>query len=123
MRYQVARVAGSSFFAVALLAITARPASRHEYLALDGVAAQSFDDQHRVLCLLVWTLIIARPYLNLDPTLMPNGREYGSAIQTHHFWVQLRECGACALWSGSVRGGNPALVDPYGSLLHPLVAR
>ena len=75
-----------------------------------------------LLCLLVWTLIIARPYLNLDPTLMPNGREYGSAIQTHHFWVQLRECGACALWNGSVRGGNPALVDPYGSLLHPLVA-
>lgn len=31
------------------------------------------------------------------------------------------ECGACALWNGSVRGGAPAFVDPHASLLHPLV--
>ena len=27
----------------------------------------------------------------------------------------------CALWNGSGRGGAPALVDPHGSMLHPLV--
>ena len=36
-----------------------------------------------LLILLCWTLVVVRPYLNMDPTLIPSGREYGSAIQSH----------------------------------------
>jgi hypothetical protein len=75
-----------------------------------------------LLLLVLWTLFVTRPYLDMNPQMVPSGREYLSAIQTHHFWIWLRECGACALWNGSVRGGHPALVDPYASFLHPLVA-
>lgn len=69
----------------------------------------------------LWTLIFARPYLDLDPTIIPNGLEYFGFLQLNHLWSWLRECGACALWNGSMRGGNPAFADPYGSMLHPLV--
>lgn len=89
------------------------PRERWRWMLLTGA---------ELLILLCWTLVVVRPYLNMDPTLIPSGREYGSAIQTHTFWIQLRECGVCALWNGNVRGGHPALVDPYGSFLHPLVA-
>lgn len=92
-------------------------------------ASRSKDRRRRILVagaemliVLCWTLVVTQPYLDMDPTLIPSGREYGSAIQTHNFWIQLRDCGVCALWNGNVRGGHPALVDPYGSYLHPLVA-
>ncbi|CAA9270855.1 MAG: hypothetical protein AVDCRST_MAG77-3200 [uncultured Chloroflexi bacterium] len=72
--------------------------------------------------LAVWAGYVARPYLNLDTQWVPAGREYLSNIQTHHFWTRLLECGSCAFWNGSFRGGYPALADPHGSMLHPLVA-
>jgi hypothetical protein len=75
-----------------------------------------------LLALLVWALWFARPYLDLDPAVVPAGREYGSTINLHHLWTWARACGLCALWDGSVRGGSPAFADPYGSTLHPLVA-
>ncbi len=74
-----------------------------------------------LLIITVWTLIVARPYLNLDPAMVPTGPEYLGAIQTHHIWMQARECGWCALWYGSVAGGFPAFAEPTGSALHPLV--
>ena len=73
------------------------------------------------LVIVLWTLVLTRPYLSLDPLLTPIGSEYFSAIQTHHVWTRAQECGFCALWNGSVRGGAPAFVDPHGSYLHPLV--
>ena len=55
--------------------------------------------------------------------MIPTGREFGQSILTHHFWTQMQECGACALWFGNTRGGVPALVNGVvGSMLHPLVA-
>lgn len=75
-----------------------------ELLVLAGVAA-----------------VVARPYLNLDPAIVPTGREYLSAVQTHHVWAWAKACGVCALWNGSVRGGYPAFADLHGSMLHPLV--
>jgi hypothetical protein len=74
-----------------------------------------------ILILLAWTLLVTRPYLNLDPTMIPAGSEYLSEIQGHNVWVTARQCGLCALWDGSSIGGHPAFADLHGSVLHPLV--
>jgi hypothetical protein len=74
-----------------------------------------------LLVVTMWTAAVTRPYLNLDPSLVPSGREYLSVIPAHHFWTRLKECGACAMWDGTVQGGSPALADLFGSTLHPLV--
>ena len=75
-----------------------------------------------ILLLALWACVIAGPYLDLRPEVRPAGREYASGIQTHHLWTRLRECGTCAFWNGSARGGSPALADVHGSMLHPVVA-
>lgn len=74
-----------------------------------------------ILLIGLWAFWVGREYLNFDPRITPSGREFNSAIQTHHLWTRFRECGWCALWNGTARGGNPAFVDSYGSMLHPLV--
>lgn len=70
----------------------------------------------------LWALWVGRAYLDFDVTMVPGGREYGSVVQSHHLWTRFQDCGWCALWNGSERGGAPALVNVYGSALHPLVA-
>ncbi len=74
-----------------------------------------------LVLIFAWALWIGREYLDFNPRQIPAGREFLSAIQTHHIWTTFQECGWCALWNGSVRGGNPAFVDIHGSMLHPLV--
>lgn len=74
-----------------------------------------------LLAIVIWAALFTGPYLDLSPSVMPAGREYAGAIQSHHVWERLRDCGACALWNGSQQGGSPALTDPYSSMLHPLV--
>lgn len=74
-----------------------------------------------ILIVVIWTLIVAKPYLDLKPSIVPAGREFLSAIQTHQVWENAQECGLCALWFGSIRGGIPAFVDPTASVLHPLI--
>ncbi len=74
-----------------------------------------------IVVIIVWAIMITKPYLTFDPLLIPAGGEYLSAIQTHHIWENFQRCGVCALWNGSTRGGSPAFVDPHGSMLHPLV--
>ena len=74
-----------------------------------------------LVVLALWTLLFARPYLDLNPDVVPLGREYLSNIQTHFLWSRVASCGWCAVWNGSFRGGYPALADPHGSMLHPLV--
>ncbi len=69
----------------------------------------------------LWGVWVTRGYLPLDPHQVPLGRESLSAIQTHHLWTNFIQCGWCALWNGSARGGVPAFVDPHGSMLHPIV--
>ena len=78
-------------------------------------------DYAAVLVILGWALVVGKAYLAPSLIEIPWGREYLSAIQTHHIWTSFRACGACALWNGSMQGGSPAFVDPYGSMLHPLV--
>jgi len=69
----------------------------------------------------IWSMWVGREYLDMNPLVTPAGREFGSAIQSHHMWTRFQECGWCALWDGSERGGFPAFVDPLGSSLHPAV--
>lgn len=68
-----------------------------------------------------WAFWVGREYLTLDPAVIPTGREFSSAIQTHHVWTRFGDCGLCALWNGSMRGGYPAFADIHGSMLHILV--
>ncbi|MBC8503439.1 MAG: hypothetical protein H8D34_01160 [Chloroflexi bacterium] len=68
-----------------------------------------------------WAMWMGREYLDFDPFIVPAGREFGSAIQTHHLWTRFLDCGWCAVWNGFERGGYPAFADPHGSMLHPLV--
>lgn len=89
--------------------------------------ALTWVQQHLLLIIAIaivagWALYVGRGYLNFDPTLSPAGREYGSAVQAHHLWTRMKECGICALWDGSERGGFPAFADTLASSLHPLVA-
>jgi hypothetical protein len=74
-----------------------------------------------LVLLAAWTIFVTRIFLNLDPTVIPPGNEYLSSIQTHHLWTRWQQCGLCALWDGSERGGAPAFADVHGSMLHPLV--
>ena len=70
--------------------------------------------------LALWTLLICADYLDMNPHLVPAGREFGSTIQTNHLWTQAMKCGWCAVWNGSEHGGYPALADIQGSMLHPI---
>ncbi len=74
-----------------------------------------------VLLISIWTYVVCRCYFNFDPLVVPGGREFSSAVQTHHLWTRFQECGWCALWNGSAAGGYPAFADLFGSMLHPLV--
>ena len=69
----------------------------------------------------LWAFWVGREYLDFSPNIIPGGREFSSAIQTHHIWTTFKECGWCVLWNGSVKGGYPAFSDIYGSMLHPIV--
>lgn len=70
----------------------------------------------------IWTVILGSAYLDLNPRVVPKGHEFGMAIQSGQFWIQLKECGVCALWNGAIRGGYPAMAEIYGSFFHPIVA-
>lgn len=87
-----------------------RPLSRAAWLTLAELAV-----------LLLWTVAFTSVYLNFQPHVIPAGREYELSVQSHYMWEHFRECGACAFWNGSTRGGAPATVDLYGAMLHPLV--
>ncbi|MBN1265819.1 MAG: hypothetical protein JXA25_10020 [Anaerolineales bacterium] len=74
-----------------------------------------------ILLLGLWAVWVCREYLDMRYFILPAGREFSSAIQTHHLWTRALECGWCALWNGAAPGGAPAFADPYGSMLYPLV--
>jgi hypothetical protein len=69
----------------------------------------------------VWAMYVMRPYLNLDPSIYAGTAEASSSIQSHHMWDRAKECGLCALWHASHQGGSPALGNPGGHVLNPLV--
>jgi len=75
-----------------------------------------------ILLIGIWAFWVGRDYLDFDPHIWPTGREVGIQIASHNFWNQIKECGKCALWNGSINGGSPAFADPFGSTFHPLVA-
>ena len=69
----------------------------------------------------LWAIYVGRDYLNFNPRVIPAGREFISSIQTHHMWTRFQDCGWCALWNNTMRGGYPMFVDVHGSMLHPIV--
>jgi hypothetical protein len=70
----------------------------------------------------VWAMYVGGPYLDLNPHVWPMGREAGLQFDIHYFWINFQRCGACALWDGTINGGIPALANPFGGVLHPVVA-
>lgn len=74
-----------------------------------------------IILLFVWALLFARPYLNMDTNLYPDGVDYPLQIHFNHVWTRVQECGACAMWNGSTGAGAPAFADLFAANLHPLV--
>ncbi len=75
-----------------------------------------------IAVIIAWAMWVGRAYLDFDPHTWPTGAGEGSQGLSNYFWVNVRQCGLCALWRGSLEGGVPALADVYGSPLHPVVA-
>ena len=73
------------------------------------------------LVIALFAVLVGLPYFNLDPDVIPSGREFPSHVQSHHMWTRATVCGLCALWNGTSQGGAPMLVDVHGSMLHPFV--
>jgi hypothetical protein len=71
--------------------------------------------------LALWTIYLTRNYFNFGRLMIPQGREYFVFIENHYMWERARECGPCAMWNGSFRGGFPAFVDVHNSMLYPPV--
>jgi hypothetical protein len=84
-------------------------------LSLPGLAAIE------LLLIALVAAIVGRDYLNFDPWVVPTGRDFAAHVQSHHLWTRVLQCGWCAMWDGSTRGGYPGLVDPLASMLHPVV--
>lgn len=74
-----------------------------------------------LLLIAFWAIYVGHEYLDFDPRVIPAGREFMSAVQTHHMWTRFQNCGWCALWNNTVRGGYPMFADVHGSMLHPIV--
>lgn len=74
-----------------------------------------------IVFLLVWAWLFARPYLEMDPNMYPDGIDWPLQIHFNHVWTRVQECGACAMWNGSTGGGAPAFADIFSSVLHPFV--
>lgn len=71
--------------------------------------------------IIVWAMWVGRAYLDFNPFTWPDGPSAGGRNVGHYFWVNLKQCGLCALWNGSLEGGAPALADRFSSFLNPLV--
>ena len=70
--------------------------------------------------LALWSARVAWPYLDLNPTTIPTGVEFGMGIQPQFIWTLFTQCGECVFWNGFVNGGNPSFVELHGVVLHPL---
>ncbi len=73
------------------------------------------------IIIVVWGLFIGQKYLNTNPTIWPAGYGLGIKLIGHQFWINLKQCGLCALWNGGINGGHPAFADLFGSQFHPLI--
>ncbi|MFH1085452.1 MAG: hypothetical protein V1772_06795, partial [Chloroflexota bacterium] len=74
-----------------------------------------------LLAILGWALFVGRPYLNLDPMVWPEGREFGMVLQSHFAWRYLLQCGDCVFWNGFANGGAPTFGEIHGAVAHPFV--
>jgi hypothetical protein len=69
----------------------------------------------------LWAIWFGRSLLDFNPYTWTHGKEFSYEIANHHFWIQLKKCGLCALWDGSINGGSPALANLWSSKLHPFI--
>lgn len=44
-----------------------------------------------VVLILLWALWVGREFLDFNENIVPKGREFGSAVVSHHFWTQVKE--------------------------------
>lgn len=75
-----------------------------------------------LIVIFVWALFVTFPLANLNENIIPKGGDFSAAVSTNSFWIDVKKCGLCALWDGSMEGGAPALADVLSSKLHPIVA-
>lgn len=99
----------------------ARPASSPAVPLSRRLAAVDWATLAELIIVVLWAVVVTRPWLTMDMNVYPIGGEYHGAIQIHYIWNEARQCGWCMMWYGSVGGGYPSFVDPNGSQLHPLV--
>ena len=88
---------------------------------LEPIPYPWLDPLIELVVILLWTGIVTASILDLSPSMTPKGGEFLMTIPSHHVWTRFQECGLCALWNDSVRGGAPALVDVHSAPLHPIV--
>jgi hypothetical protein len=95
-------------------------AGQQRIAAFSGLLQRNWSLLLEALLITVAALYMAAPVLDFNPQRIPAGREFVLSIRGNYTWVQASECGLCALWNGTVRGGAPAFADPYTPLWHPL---
>lgn len=71
--------------------------------------------------LVLWAMWVGRRFLDMDPSKVPIGNEFGVVTQFHYIWDLLKQCGSCVFWNGMSNGGAPGFVDLHGAVLNPLV--
>ena len=69
-----------------------------------------------VAIIVLWALFVTRPYQNFDANLVPTGREYLSAIQTHHLWDWSKP--AAHVPSGMAHSAAAHLLLPTRTAVH-----
>ena len=81
-----------------------------------------------IAAVVLFAIWFCRNWLTLDPLMTPENYtdvmvqpEYAMVIRSNAIWNTFRECGACFLWNGSLKGGYPAFAEMQGSVFHPFV--
>jgi hypothetical protein len=69
----------------------------------------------------LWAAWVGRAYLDFDPRVWPVGNDFALNVQSYFAWAAFGQCGACALWNGSLNGGLPTLAELLSAIAHPLV--
>lgn len=76
-----------------------------------------------LLLLMALALYLASPALNLDPWLIPAGREFEGQMASDALLVRsITQLGTVPLWNPYVKTGLPYISDPFTHLFNPLAS-
>ncbi|HVP21684.1 MAG TPA: hypothetical protein VMS73_07455 [Anaerolineaceae bacterium] len=92
-----------------------------ERAALISVRSWQLRTVLEIIVIVAWAVWVGRDYLNFNPQVFPFGGDFPLQIYNHFNLNLIPQCGICALWNGSLNGGQPALIDLQGAAAHPLV--